>query len=167
MALATKQLAAVSISCAVPNSKILNTSPFNDVKRGQIMDGEAPTGVKVISVLYYIGAVFELIFAILLFVGSGTIKAKVPLLAVLGPFLIVGGIILLGLAVLSFFVGLGLWKGKKWARIVAIIFAAIGVLLALVGMLQGQIVSNILGLVISAGIGGYLLFSSGVKSAFA
>jgi hypothetical protein len=134
------------------------------------MDGEVstvPTGVKVISVLYYVGAVFELIIAVLLFVGSGAIKTKVPLLAVLGPFLIIGGIILLGLAVLSFFVGFGLWKGKKWARIVAIIFAVLGVLLALIGMLQGQIVSNILGLVISAGIGAYLLFSKSVKAAFA
>src|SRR3989338_6323527 len=125
------------------------------------MDGEVstiPTGIKVISVLYYIGAVFELIIAVLLFVGSGALKTKVPLLAVLGPFLIVGGIILLGLAVLSFFVGKGLWKGKRWARIAAIIIAVLGVLLALVGMLQGQIASNILSLVISAAMGGYLLF---------
>ena len=131
------------------------------------MDEQVPTGVKVISILYYIGAVFELIIAVLLFVGSGALKTKVPLLAVLGPFLIVGGIILIGLAVLSFFVGRGLWKGQKWTRIVAIIFAVLGVLLALIGMLQGQIVSNILGLVISAAMGGYLLFSSDVKAAFA
>ena len=131
------------------------------------MDGQVPTGVKVISVLYYIGTVLELIFGVLLFVGSGAIKTKVPLLAFLGPFLIIGGIILIGLAVLSFFVGRGLWKGKKWSRIVAIIFAVLGVLFALVGMIQGQVASNIIGLVISAAIGGYLLFSSSVKSAFA
>lgn len=131
------------------------------------MDGEVPTGVKVISVLYYIGAVVELLLGIALFAGADAIKRQVPLLAVLGPFLIVGGIILLGLAVLSFFVGRGLWKGQKWARIVAIIFAALGVLLAVVGMVQGQIASNIVSLVISGAIGGYLLFSSSVKSAFA
>ena len=131
------------------------------------MEGEGvPTGVKVISVLYYIGAVFELIFAVLLFVGSGALKSKVPFLAFLGPFLIVGGVILLGLAVLSFFVGKGLWKGQKWSRMVAVIFAALGALLSIVGMIQGQIASNIVGLVISAGIGAYLLFSSSVKSAF-
>ena len=128
---------------------------------------EVPTGVKVISVLYYIGAVFELIIAVLLFVGSGAIKTQVPLLAVLGPFLIIGGIILIGLAVLSFFVGRGLWKGQKWSRIVAIIFAVIGVLFAILGMVQGQVAQNILGLVISGAIGGYLLFSGDVKSAFA
>ena len=126
-----------------------------------------PTGVKIISVLYYIGAVFEVIFGILLFVGSGALKAQIPLLAFLGPFLIVGGIILLGLAVLSFFVGRGLWKGKKWARIVAIIFAVLGVLLAVLGMVQGQVAGNVVSLVISAAIGGYLWFSSGVKAAFA
>ena len=130
------------------------------------MDGQVPTGVKVISVLYYIGAVFELIFGILLFVGSGTLKSKIPFLAFLGPFLIIGGIVLVGLAVLSFFVGRGLWKGQKWSRIVAIVFAVLGVLLAIVGMVQGQIASNIIGLVISAAAGGYLLFSSDVKAAF-
>ena len=128
---------------------------------------EVPTGVKVISVLYYIGAVFEVIFGILLFVGSGTLKTKVPILAFLGPFLIVGGIILIGLAVLSFFVGRGLWKAQKWSRIVAIVFSVIGVLFAVLGIAQGQIASNVIGLVISAAIGGYLLFSSGVKAAFA
>ena len=118
------------------------------------MDGQpVPTGVKIISVLYYIGAVFEVIFGILLFVGAGALKAKIPFLAVIGPFLIVGGIILIGLAVLSFFVGRGLWKGQKWSRIVAIIFAALGLLLAIVGMVQGQIASNVLGLVISAAVG--------------
>ena len=131
------------------------------------MEGQpVPTGVKIISVLYYIGAVFELIFGVLLFVGSGAIKTKVPLLAFLGPFLIIGGIVLVGIAVLSFFVGRGLWKGQKWSRIVAVIFSALGVLLAIVGMVQGKIASNIFGLVVSAAIGGYLLFSSDVKSAF-
>ena len=129
--------------------------------------GDVPTGVKVISVLYYIGAVFEVIIGILFFVGAGALKAKIPFLAVLGPFLIVGGIILIGLAVLSFFVGRGLWKAQKWARIVAIIFAVLGVLFAVLGMVQGQVAGNILGLVISGAIGGYLWFSSSVKAAFA
>ena len=130
------------------------------------MNGQVPIGVKIISVLYYIGAVFELIFGILLFVGAGALKTKIPFLAVLGPFLIIGGIVLVGLAVLSFFVGMGLWKGQKWSRIVAIIFTALGVLLSIVGMVQGNIASNIFSLVVSAAIGGYLLFSSGVKTAF-
>ena len=131
---------------------------------------EVPTGVKVVSVLYYIGAVLELLFAILVFVGAG-FASQVPGLSILGALgtglFVVMGAILIGLAVLSFFVARGLWKAQKWARVVAIIFSALGVLMALVGMLQGQIASNILGLVISGAIGGYLWFSSGVKAAFA
>ena len=132
------------------------------------MEGEhVPTGVKIISVLYYIGAVIELLLGIALFFGAGALKAKIPLLSFLGPFLIIGGIILIGLAVLSFFVGRGLWKGQKWSRIVAIIFAALGALLTIVGMTQGNIASNVVSLVISAAIGGYLWFSNDVKTAFA
>ena len=131
------------------------------------MDGQpVPTGVKIISVLYYIGAVVEVILGIALFFGAGALKTKVPFLAFLGPFLIIGAIVLVGLAVLSFFVGRGLWKGQKWSRIVAIVFAVIGLLLAILGMVQGQIASNIISLVITAAIGGYLLFSSEVKAAF-
>src|SRR3989344_3949370 len=116
--------------------------------------GEVPTGVKVISVLYYIGAAFELLLAIALFIGAGTIASKIPLIGALGSGLfIIAGVVLIGLAVLSFFVGRGLWKAQKWARIVAIIFAVLGVLFAVLGMVQGQIASNVLSLVISGAIG--------------
>ena len=130
--------------------------------------GEVPTGVKVISVLYYIGAVVELLLAVALFFGAGAVASKLPLnLGALGSALfIVLGIVLLGIAVLSFFVGRGLWKAQKWARIVAIIFSVLGVLFAILGMVQGQVASNVVSLVISGAIGGYLLFSSSVKAAF-
>lgn len=129
---------------------------------------EAPTGVKVISVLYYIGAAVELLLAILLFIGAGTIASKIPFIGAIGAGLfVVIGALLIGLAVLSFFVGRGLWKAQKWARIVAIIFAVIGVLFAVLGMVQGQIASNVISLAISGAIGGYLLFSEEVKAAFA
>ena len=135
------------------------------------MAGEVPTGVKIISVLYYIGAAFELLLGLLLFVGAGAIgkiTAKIPFLSVIGSGLfIIIGVIFVGLAVLSFFVGRGLWKGQKWSRIVAIIFSVLGVLFGILGMVQGQITSNIIGLVIGALMGGYLWFSNDVKAAFA
>lgn len=132
---------------------------------------QVPVGVKIISVLYYIGAVLGVIFGILFLVGAGAIGSiadQIPLLGALGAALfVVGGIILIGLGVLGFFVGRGLWKARSWARIVAIILAALGILLAVVSMVQGEIVSNIFGLVINLVIGGYLLFSNSVKEAFA
>ncbi len=135
-------------------------------------DGQqVPVGVKIISVLYYIGAVLGVIFGILFLVGAGAIGSiadQIPLFGALGAALfVVGGIILIGLGVLGFFIGRGLWKARSWARIVAIIFAALGILLAVVSMVQGEILSNIFGLVINLVIGGYLLFSNSVKEAFA
>ncbi|MGD9276902.1 MAG: hypothetical protein PVJ67_07055 [Candidatus Pacearchaeota archaeon] len=135
-------------------------------------DGQSvPTGVKVIAVLYYIGAVLGIIFGLLFLVGAGaigSIASQIPVLGALGAGLfIVGGIILIGLGVLGFFVGRGLWKARPWARIVAIIFAVLGILMAIISMIQGSIASNIFNLVIQLVIGGYLLFSNNVKQAFA
>jgi len=135
-------------------------------------DGQpVPTGVKVIAVLYYIGAVLGVIFGLLLLVGAGmtsTIANQIPLLGTLGAGLfVVGGIIMIGLGILGFFVGRGLWQARPWARIVAIIFAALGTLTAIISMIQGNISGNILNLVIQLVIGGYLLFSNNVKQAFA
>jgi|SRR3989344_149147 len=130
-----------------------------------------PTGVKIISVLYYIGAVFGLLFGILFIVGAGfigSIASQIPLIGALGAGLfIVGGIIMIVFGILGFFIGRGLWKGRNWARIVAIIFACLGILIAIISMIQGSIISNIFSLVINGIIGGYLLFSSKVKEAFA
>lgn len=135
------------------------------------MAGGNPTGVKIISVLYYIGAVVSVILGILFLVGAGamgSLLASVPIIGALGAGLfIVGAVIMIAIGVLAFFVGRGLWKAKAWARIVAIIFAIVGVVLAVVGMVQGSIASNIFSLVVNAVIGGYLLFSSSVKAAFA
>jgi hypothetical protein len=130
-----------------------------------------PTLVKVISVLYYIGAAFSVLFAVLLFVGAGSIGAllsEVPLLGSIGAgFFIVLGIIFIALAVLDFFIARGLWKGKNWARIVAVIFAVLGVLMAIFGMVGGAIGSNLFSLIINGLIGYYLLFTKQVKEAFA
>lgn len=130
-----------------------------------------PTLVKVISVLYYIGAVFLLLFAILLFVGAGSVGAllsEIPLLGSIGAgVFIVLGVLFLALAVLDFFVARGLWKGRNWARIVAIIFAILGVVMAIFGIAGGAIGSNLFGLIISGLIGYYLLFNKQAKEAFA
>ncbi len=131
---------------------------------------QIPIGVKIISVLYYIGAVFGILVGLLFLVGAGmmsSIADKIPLLGALGAGLfIIGGIILMGLGVLGFFVGKGLWKARPWARIVAIIITSLGILMAIISMIQGNIINNIFSLVIELVIGGYLLFSSSVKEAF-
>src|SRR3989344_4783571 len=130
---------------------------------------EVPTGVKIISVLYYIGAVLLFLFGLTFFAGAGfigSIAEQIPLIGVLGAGLfIVAGIILIGLGILGFFIGRGLWKARSWARIVAIIFAILGILGAITSMVQGNIASNLVTFVLNLLIGGYLLFSKSVKQA--
>lgn len=134
--------------------------PTNQIK-------SVPIGVKIIAILNYIGAGFAFLFGILFILGGGAMASAIPLLGLLGAgFFIAAGVILLGLGILSLFIGLGLWKLKKWARIVAIIFAVLGVIGAIAGMIGGSIVSLIPSLVIEGVIGGYLWFHPEVKEAF-
>jgi hypothetical protein len=132
---------------------------------------EIPTGVKIISVLYYIGAVLFALLGILFIVGAGminTIASEIPLIAELGAGLfVVAGIIMIALGVLAFFIGKGLWKAKSWARILVIILSCLGVLSTLISMIQGDISSNIFNLLLNGVIGGYLWFNNSVKKAFA
>jgi RsiW-degrading membrane proteinase PrsW (M82 family) len=108
---------------------------------------------------------------VLFLVGAGmvgSIADQIPLFKAFGSGLfVIGGIIMIGLGVLFFFVGRGLWKAKSWARIVVLIFVGLGILMSVISMIQGGIINNIPGLVIPSVIGGYLLFSKSVKKAFA
>ena len=130
-----------------------------------------PVGVKIISVLYYIGAVLGVIFGILFLVGAGfmgSIASQIPLIGILGAGLFVfGGIILIILGVLGFFIGRGLWKGKNWIRIVAIIFSCLGIIMAIFLIAGGSIFNGIFNLLVQGLVSGYLMFDSSVKEAFA
>jgi len=129
-----------------------------------MVKSNVPTGVKIIAVLYYIGAVAALIAAIAMFFGASVIGDAIPLL---GPGLFVlGGIVLLVLAVLSFFIARGLFRKQKWSRILVIIFSVLSVLGGLSAMFTGEFFSNLVSLVIAAVIGGYLWFNKAVKAAF-
>ena len=123
-----------------------------------------PTGVKIISVLHYIGAVLFLIGGFVAFAGGAFLNSVLP--AFIGGLVAFAGVIFIVLAVLYFFMGMGLWKGQNWARIVAIIFAVLGVISGLLSVFSGNY-GSIVSLVIAAVIGYYLWFNKEVKAAFA
>ena len=127
------------------------------------MASKMPLGVKVISILYYIGAVGLILMGIGLMVGGGAAIAENPLFAALSGMITVLGIILIGTGALYFFIGRGLWKGKNWSRWAVIIISAIWIIL---GIMNG-IMANIPSIVVNAIIGGYLLFSKSAKASFA
>jgi drug/metabolite transporter (DMT)-like permease len=128
---------------------------------------QVPVIVKIISILYYIGAVTSVIVGILLIVGGGMLGNYLENYgALFGGLAIVGGILMVVFGVVGFFIGRGLWKAKQWARIVVIILSALGVISAIVSLAQGA-TSSIVSLLISGAIGGYLWFAKEAKKTFA
>jgi uncharacterized membrane protein (DUF2068 family) len=84
------------------------------------------------------------------------------------------GIMLIISAVFSLIIGIGLWKLKKWARIVAIVSAGLGMLSGGISALFSLISLNAVktalytpSLIISVFIFVYLLSDEKVKQAFA
>lgn len=103
---------------------------------------ERPTGVTVLSVLNFIAAGFYLLGALAIFVGgaflasmsrsSGGGAGPMALIAGIGAFAGVFFLIGVGLCLL---VGIGLWKLANWARILEMVFMALGILFGLLGLL--------------------------------
>jgi hypothetical protein len=136
-------------------------------KNNSVQIKEVPVGAKIISVLYYIGAVLLLILGILFFVGAGFVDTLIPALGAIGSgLLIFVGVIIVAFAVLYFFIGRGLWRGQNWSRIVAIIFALLGVISSIYTIIVGFQIGTLIELLIVGFIAYYLLFDKGVKSAF-
>lgn len=98
---------------------------------------QRPTGVTVIAVLYFISGGIIALVAILLMVGAGAFSTMATqpgmrtLMIGLGT---VGAVVLIILGALAIFVGYGLWTQQNWARIVAIVLAALGLLGSLPGL---------------------------------
>ncbi len=131
---------------------------------------ELPIGVKIISVLYYIAAVSSIILGISFLAGASiareALTSQIPTLVLFGPGMLIFGAVFLVVGIISFLIGRGLWKGKNWARIVAIIIAGIGIVFAIIGIVQGNIIGTLFRLVLNGVIGGYLLLNKQVKKVF-
>jgi hypothetical protein len=129
---------------------------------------EMPVGVKIIAVLDYIGAALGVIFGLLFLFGAGAVGSMMPYFGALGGAMFaVAGVFMIGLGVLAFFVGRGLWRGQAWARIVSIILAVLGVISALFSIFGNNVGGGIFNLLLNGIIGGYLWFSKEAKAAFA
>ena len=113
--------------------------------------GARPMGVKVIVALYVI---FGIIGAIWGFMTLGETAAEEG--AVVGVPLIIGGLI-------GVVLGLFLWKGKNWARIVAIVLSILA-LLGGITSLGSSTINALVNIVLGAVIAWYLLMNAGAKA---
>lgn len=98
-----------------------------------------PTGVTVIAVLDFVGAGFCVLAGLGMMLGGGFIAtmmnqqqgAGAGVLAAIGA---AAGVLLLFCAAIAAVLGWGLLKLMNWARIVTIVFAALGAVLGLFGL---------------------------------
>ena len=142
---------------------------------------QAPVGVKIISVYYYAVFVFSAVIGLLAIFGASFIynfivnvmNAQVPgnptiELSKFAPLIIIFiGIIFIISAIVSFFIGRGLWTGKNFARIVAVAFSIIAIVSNLTSILSGTFIGrSIIGLLIDGLIVWYLLTNKDVKKFF-
>jgi len=115
---------------------------------------ERPAGITVLVVLQVIGAVLLLISSLgLLFLSAfiagflpSTIPSFVPGL-VSGFFSLVAGFMVI-MALIGFFIAWGLWTGKGWTWIIALILAILGVIGGLLTLPIGIVTIIIQGLII-------------------
>ena len=126
---------------------------------------ERPTGVVVCAVLYYIGAALYVLLGLLMLSGSSYIAqifSEYGLGSGFAGIISVIAVILIGLAVLCFFVAKDLYKGANWAMIAAIIISAIGLLdgLRSLGFSPG---AAVLQLALSGFVVFYLIFNKDAK----
>ncbi len=144
---------------------------------------EIPVGAKIISVFFYI-QVTGLIIATVLFLINFISSLATTGVGTGAPImLLISSLVFIAVTVLLFFIARGLWKGKNWTRIGAIILSIIVTVLYLLvvvfflallstvlGMLGGggvmAIIRTIITLGISTFIWAYLGFNKKVKEAF-
>ena len=123
-----------------------------------------PVGVSIIAVLNWIGGgLLVLLGLIFLFVGS----AFGGFDNIFGGAAIVVMLIVLALAGLAIWVGVGLWRMRPWAHITAIVLYSLNIASNLIGLLSGGRLtgSNIVGLLIAMAAVGYLLMPT-TRAAF-
>ena len=126
---------------------------------------DAEVVVKIISILGYIGAGLGIIAGIAMLFG-GTFLAsyfmgRTDRTAFVGALAIVAAVVIIILGIFAIFVSRALWNHKNWARIVVIIFAALGAVSSLLALPSG-----IIGLLIDGAILYFLGFEKTVVSLF-
>lgn len=130
---------------------------------------QRPTGVAILAVLYYIGAAFLAVGGIAMMMGGaffGAMMAEAMGMAG-GAFAAIGiviGIVLLLIAALSGATGWGMWTGRSWAWILALVLTALNALSSVASLVQGEY-GSLLGLAI-AGLIIWYLFRPAVKAWF-
>lgn len=110
-----------------------------------------PSGVTVLAILAWVGAALSILAGLGMFAVGGAVAG------VGGGFVAGLGVFLLVLGVAYAVVGWGLWTRQRWAWYATLAVEALAVVLGLMSLLQGDIVSPIVSLLIAGVVVWYLL----------
>ncbi|MBS3072585.1 hypothetical protein J4477_02000 [Candidatus Pacearchaeota archaeon] len=153
-----------------------------------------PLSIKIISILFYVAGALALAFGIFFIISVFMIPNLVRslgtpeeiiqiitesnpgvqitvddlsnLISIL-PVLFAGaGIVLIALGILYIFIGRGLISRKQWAKVLAVLFVALGIVQSVISLFGGRIVSGIVWLAIFITIEYYLAFDEQSKKFF-
>ena len=124
---------------------------------------ERPIGITILTILAWMGAVLAILSGIGSIIGGAFLGFLGMIYGGFGGLNIVSGIISIAFGVLAIFIGKGLWDGKNWARITALILSVLGILGSLTSLFS---VSGIISLIIGGVIIWYLGFNEEAKNYF-
>ena len=111
-----------------------------------------PTGVTILAILEALGAIYFLFTGITEFLGTATIRSLAYLGISHSVFTLIPRVIgtaLLILGLVSIVLAWGFWIGKGWVRMIALVFAILGIIINLMSF-------HVIGIIIDAVIVYYL-----------
>jgi hypothetical protein len=105
-----------------------------------------PVHVEVITILQGLGIAALCLVAVAIMIGGGSWSAMMSggqgrdMGSMIGGIGLVRGVLLLVCAAVWVFVAISFWKLKNWARIVVLVFAILGLGVALLGFAAGALI---------------------------
>ncbi|HKM50291.1 MAG TPA: hypothetical protein VJZ75_03845 [Candidatus Bathyarchaeia archaeon] len=111
-----------------------------------------PMGVTILAILEALGAIYFLFIGVTEFLGTASIRSLAYLGIAHSVFSLIPrviGIALLIIGLVSIVLAWGLWIGKGWARMIALVFAILGIIINLMSF-------HVIGIIIDAVIVYYL-----------
>lgn len=129
-----------------------------------MMKPARPTGIAILAILDFLGGILALLGgAFMIGIGGTGILSQFGYGAYSGFVSAFGGLAII-VGIFAILVGWGMWTGKEWAWVLAIILYALGLLFSLLSLVGGPL-SSIIGLLIYAFLLWYL-FRPHVKAFF-
>ncbi|MDG6952779.1 MAG: hypothetical protein JRN55_00375 [Nitrososphaerota archaeon] len=122
-----------------------------------------PAGIAILAILQMLGGLIILLIGVAVAAVTGSLLSALGLAIPAGIGIAVGGAVAI-FGILGLLVGWGLWTGRGWARILAIILSGLGIVGSLASLALLSI-SGVVGLVIDGVILWYL-FRPNVRAFF-